>query len=894
MPSSFPEMFRNHPIVVSELNAMELPKSYLYDLNQIPLFMKHLLGACLLIPQLLFSQVVVQKHAAEKTSDFTIASGNRLATVCYDANDFASVKKTAQLFAEDVERVTGRKPLVTTTKSETMILIGTIERNLLIKELVRTKKLNIEPIRNGWEQFAIKTIDNPFKGMKKALVIAGSDRRGASFGAFTVSEAMGVSPWYWWADVPVQQSAQLSMPTVDFTSKSPTVKYRGIFINDEDWGLKPWATKNFEKDLGDIGPKTYAKVCELLLRLKANMVAPAMHSCTGAFYSNPESKVVADEYGIILTTSHCEPLLFNNAAKSEWDTKVDGDWNYGTNKNKILEKLDNRVHEAAPYENIYTVGLRGLHDEGMRGSFSREEKVAIVANAMTDERSILGKYILKPIRDIPQIYVPYKEALDVYNDGLKVPEDVTLVWVDDNYGYMKRLSDSTEQKRSGGGGVYYHTSYLGGPHDYLWLCTTPPVLMYEELKKAYDTGADRYWLLNVGDIKPAELGMQTFFDLAWNVNQFDQNSINQHQSRFLARTFGKAYEQDFQDILDQYYRLAWSRKPEFMGWEREWDAPKYRDIAPTEFSFQHYNDAQQRLSDYQRISDLSETISNALPEALRPSFYELVAYPVMGSYQMNRKFLLAQLNSEQFSDSNFAAANWAGNQSKAAFDSINSLTRRYNTMLQGKWDGMMALASGWVAKYQNMPNLKMTEGVEGTSIDLRPKAGKNKLEGCSIVDLKKLKPFVSAEHHTLGLLEGIGYDWCAARLGKATEPTADPTNLNGSRFEYEFSGVAADSVTVYVYTVPFFALHKGKSTKYGISVDNQPAMVVQNDHKEFTEPWKDRVLRNGALSKATFRIDSSSSTHRLKLTCGDPGILIERVLIDWGGLKKTYVGPSFR
>jgi hypothetical protein len=831
-----------------------------------------------LMPLFSKAQVQVVREISKGTPVFSIVDGATTADVCCDMADDAAVRIT--------------KPRLLHEKSglgKQVVLVGTIGKSRFIDELVASGKLDVASIRGGWERYRIKTVDKPFPGVEQALVIAGSDRRGTAYGIFSVSEVLGVSPWYWWADVPVLKSKTLGIKPVDFTSKSPSVKYRGIFINDEDWGLKPWSSNNFEKELGDIGPKTYGKICELLLRLKANMFAPAMHTCTGAFYSHPESKVVADAYGILVTTSHCEPLLFNNAAKSEWDTKVDGDWNYGTNKNRILEKLDRRVQEASAFENIYTVGLRGLHDEGMRGNFTREEKVRIVDSAMADERSILEKHLQKPKTSIQQIYVPYKEALDVYNDGLKVPEDVTLVWVDDNYGYVKRLSDPAEQKRSGGAGVYYHTSYLGAPHDYLWLNTTPPVLMYEELRKAYDTGANRYWLVNIGDIKPAELGMQTFFDLAWNVEGFDYSSINRHQSQFLARAFGAGFEGAFQDILDTYYRLAWSRKPEFMGWEREWDAPKYRDIANTEYSFQNYNDAQQRLADYQRISDLTKRISGELPESARPAFFELMAYPVQASYQMNRKFLMAQFSREL---KEAAAANWAAKQSKIAFDSINSLTRWYNSMLDGKWKGMMALGPGWTAKHQNMPKVDIQEGAASSPVDLKPLKSRNKLVGCTVIDLRRIQNKVSTQGHTLRILEGIGYDWCSIQLGEATQPTADPGKLDGTRYEYAFSGVDSDSVTVYAYSLPFFAIYGGKSTRFGLSVDGQPVAIAQNDHKEFTEPWKDRVLRNGALSVAKFAVDKSLKKHILTLTCGDPGMIIQRIVIDWGGLKKTYVGPA--
>lgn len=848
-----------------------------------------------MIPNILFSQVIVNRQVQNDPSAFRVATEKTVATVYFDTTDFVAVKTTANLFAEDIERVTGKMPAMVSEKSKLgpyAVIIGTIEKSQLIKELAQLKKLNTEPLRNQWERYMIKTIDNPFPGVKKALVIAGSDRRGASYGAFTVSEAMGVSPWYWWADVPVQKSATLSIQPVNYTSKSPSVQYRGIFINDEDWGLKPWSSNNYEKELNDIGPKTYAQVCELLLRLKGNMFAPAMHSCTGAFYSHSESKVVADRYGILITTAHCEPLLFNNAAKSEWDSKRDGEWNYMKNKEVIFKKMDDRVREASPYENIYTMAMRGVHDEGLRGNFTNEEKVAVLTQVMDDQRGILKNYLKKPITEIPQIFVPYKETMDVYELGLKVPDDIALIWVDDNYGYMKRLSDAEEQKRSGGAGVYYHLSYLGAPHDYLWLNTTPPVLMYEELTKAYKTGASRYWLVNVGDIKPSELGMQTFFNLAWDVNRFDETSINRDQSRFLSHTFGAKHEKSFQYILDNYYRLAWSRKPEFMGWEREWDAPQYKELMNTEFSFRNYNDAQQRLADYKQISDLTEKISKELPKHVRPAFFELLAYPVQGAYQMNRKFLLAQLHNEQRAENRPSTANWAAKQAQAAFDSINNLTAIYNSQLNGKWNGMMALAPGWCANYQKMPDVTLDESAGTTPVDLEPQKEKRKLEGCTVIDLKQIKNKTSKNGHTLQVIEGIGYDWYALKLGDAVEKTADPKNPDGTHVDYEFSGVTADSVTVYVYSLPFFALHKGKSTRYGISVDRQPVFVSQSDDKENSKLWKDRVLQNGVVTVAGFRINQSLPTHTLTLTCGDPGMIIQRIVIDWGGLQKTYVGPS--
>ena len=812
----------------------------------------------------------------------------------YDTADGKTVRRVAELFAEDIRRVTEKCVPVSgeRTQGEKAVILGTLEGNTFIKELVKSGRLDVSAIKGGWEQFVIKQVKNPVEGMDEALVIAGTDRRGVAYGAFTLSERMGVSPFYWWADVPVKKQAEVYLKA-DYASKKPSIKYRGIFLNDEDWGLKPWASQTLEPEVGDIGPKTYANVCELILRLKGNMMAPAMHTCTGPFYSHTENKVVADEYGILITTSHCEPLLFNNASLLEWDKNVDGEWDYSKNKERILRKLDARVKEAAGYENIYTLAMRGLHDEGMRGNLTEDEKVKILATAIADQRDILQKYIDTPIEEIPQIFVPYKEALDLYEKGLQVPDEVTLVWVDDNYGYMKRVSNPEEQKRQGGAGVYYHTSYLGTPHDYLWLNTTPPVLMYEELKKAYDTGADRYWLLNVGDIKPMELALKTFFDIAWDFPAYDIVNINHHQAQFMASVFGSKYEADFQFLLDEYYRLAWSRKPEYMGWEREWDSPYHEQLKATEFSFDNYNDARQRLADYEFISDGVARICLELPEAYRPAFFEIFAYPMMAANQMNRKFLFAQLNKEELAKGNVSGANWAASESSNAYALIQYLNERYNTMLKGKWNGMMDVPPGFCAKYQDMPEIVFTEGVESQPIDIAPQAEQNRLDSCMVVDLREGK-IIAKQKHIVRIVEGLGYDWHVLQIGEPTQQTVDPTRLDGTRVEYTLPKIDADEVTVTVSTIPFFPIYKGKSNRYGFSIDGAEPFVTENLPTEWSVPWKDQVLKNGVEARATFAIDHTKDKHILTLTCGDPGTMVQRIIIDWGGLKKSYVGPNVR
>lgn len=814
------------------------------------------------------------------------------ATVVFEKDDWNVVRNAARLFASDVNLVTEKEITLQNdlpTEGD-IVLIGTIGKSKWIDQLAADKKINVSAIKNGWEQFIITTLEHPFKGVDKALVIAGSDRRGTAYGVFSVSEAIGVSPWYWWADVPVVHQDKLFVKA-GYTSETPSIKYRGIFINDEDWGMKPWSEKNFEKELGDIGPKTYAKVCELILRLKGNMLVPAMHTCTGPFYSYPDSKKVADEYGIMITTSHCEPLLFNNASLKEWDSSRDGDWNYKENRETIYNKLDNRVKEASPYENIYTLAMRGLHDAGMRGNLSDQEKVQVLAQAIRDQREILTRHIDRPIQDIPQIFIPYKEALDLYELGLEVPDDVTLVWVDDNYGYIKRLSNPEEQKRSGRAGVYYHTSYLGAPHDYLWLNTTPPVLMYEELKKAYDTGADRYWLLNVGDIKPMELATSTFFEMAWDFDRFNYDNVNKHQAALLGKIFGSQYIREFQDLLDEYYRLAWSRKPEFMGWEREWDEPEREKLQDTDFSFENHNDARHRIADYRELSDKSAALWKQLPETYRPAFFEMFAYPAMASYQMNRKFLMAQLNHELLKKNDIAGANWAALESQTAYDSIQALNKIYNTQLDGKWNYMMDIAPGFCARYQDMPDVTVTKGTPAREVDIRPQPEQDKVEGFKVLNLADYKE-QTTNQHTLRLIKGLGYDWKCIQLGEATEPSVDPKSKEAPYFEYELGEIPASEITVIVHAIPFFPLYQGKSNCFGVSVDNSDVKVFEQICKEYSLEWKNRVLQNGIEYKTTFPIDPSAKQHRLRLSCGDPGAMIQRIIIDWGGLRKTYVGPQ--
>jgi hypothetical protein len=468
------------------------------------------------------SLLIAQKQT---TSNFTVVAENTVASILIDKNDAKVVTIASDIFANDVEKITDKKPIISTKSNQSTptIIAGTIGKNKWIDDMIAIGKIDVSKIENQWERYSVQIVENPMASLDKTLVVVGSDRRGTAYGILELSRKIGVSPWEWWADVTPEKKESLSISITKEVSKSPSVKYRGVFLNDEDWGLQRWAALNYEPEIGDIGPKTYAKVFELLLRLRANTIWPAMHSSTKPFYSYPENKFVADDYAIVIGTSHAEPMLSN--INTEWKHDDMGEYRYDTNSETIKSLFTKRVKETAKLEGIYTTGMRGEHDSPMIvGEDDTDAQVSLLERVITDQRAILKKETKKEPKNVPQAFVPYKEVLNYYQSGLKLPEDISLVWTDDNYGYIRQLSNPKEQKRSGGAGVYYHTSYWGRPHDYLWLNSSNPVLMWEEMSKAYELQSRDIWILNCGDIKPHEYNIELFLYMACNIDDFKESS----------------------------------------------------------------------------------------------------------------------------------------------------------------------------------------------------------------------------------------------------------------------------------------------------------------------------------------------------------------------------------
>jgi hypothetical protein len=621
------------------------------------------------------------------TSDsMKIAGAGQSAPIHYSTSDAEVVRIAAEALAEDIERVTGIPASASTAdpSASEVILIGTVGSSPLIDSLVSSGKIDVSAIQGKWEAYTAAVVENPISGITRALVIAGSDRRGTAFGVFALSESMGVSPWYFWGDVPTPQKPGLHISGTH-TQGSPGVKYRGIFLNDEDWGLQPWAAKTFEPEVGNIGPKTYATIFELLLRLHSNIIWPAMHEwpvMTAPFYTVPGNKEAADDYAIVISTSHHEPMLRNS---HEFDTATMGEYNYWTNSNTIYNFWDQRVAETADYENIYTIGMRGRADAGVFIP-PGEDIVDMLGNTIIpDQRQMISDHVNPDPSQVPQIFIPYKETLTYYNNGLDalLPEDVTILWVDDNHGYIRQLSNSSERARSGGSGVYYHLSYWGVPESYLWFCSTPPGMTRSEMMKAWDFDANKMWLVNVGDIKPMEIGTEFFLRMARDPEAFRDFDQHAYFTQWATRNFGPLHADAIASVLNDYFRLNIVTRPEHLN------------LSNAGFSMvKNGDEAQKRLDEFAALRATAETIYNQLPASQKPAFYEMVLYGIRGSDLANRHVLKAE-RSRLWADQGRAATAVLAAEANADFDALIGELDFYNlTNADGKWNHMMSPGHG--------------------------------------------------------------------------------------------------------------------------------------------------------------------------------------------------------
>lgn len=894
----------------------------------------------------------------------------------------------AHLLAADIQRVTGYRPAVLNNMAKAtgnVIIIGSIRSKLMLSLKGHPE---ISTLDGKWECYHLQVLNHPAKNITRALVITGSDNRGTAYGVFDISERIGVSPWYWWADAIPKKRKQLTLTIGNFTSAPPSVKYRGLFINDEDWGLLPWSAKTLDPATGNIGPKTYAKVFELLLRLKANLIWPAMHPGTKAFYQYAENKNVAADYQIVIGSSHAEPMLRNNV--SEWDKNTMGDFNYLTNQKKVYNYWEERVKESKNNNSIYSLGMRGIHDSGIEGIKSADEAIPLLKQIFSDQRGLLEKYINSDITAVPQAFTAYKEVLDIYDRGLRLPDDVTLAWPDDNYGYIQRLNNTEESKRKGGSGIYYHASYWGRPHDYLWLSSTSPALIREEMTKAYESKARNIWVLNVGDIKPAEYNIQLFMDMAYHIAPFEKSSYSKtHLNHWLGTAFGQNDAPLMSALLWENYRLAFERKPEFMGWSQ---TEPTTQVNLTAYSHANYGDqAQQRINAYLNLEKKVKALAMKVSAAHKNAFYELVYYPVVGASLMNQKFLYRDKAILYAQEGRLIAKDYAV-KAKSAYQEIIKETASYNSLANGKWAYIMsanprnlpvfqepvfdlqvkkivyswqAIAEGaklpafspwnkqkhfidiflcndtiidysvkvskaWIKVSQQQGKLlpageksqdRIWVEIDWNKLPLTDQYGEITIKGPGrkitlpvniekpgAEDLLKgyngfvenngyisiyAQNYSGANNNNLNywkVIDGLGSSGNAIEALPLSFSTALTDTLNAkdnASVSYDFYTLSQTPASFNFYTLPTHPLNKNFEMRYAIGIDDGPLTIVNFKTTGRSEEWKQNVLSNAAVRSVKMP-SLNPGKHVLKIYMIDPGVILDRIVIDLGGLKPFY------
>ena len=622
------------------------------------------------------SAMIQEDYVTEtyNTDYFTIADKDAVSPIYVDKSDFAGVLRAANDLQTDIQRVTGKKPQISNSiqlDSEQVIVVGTLGKSRLIDSLLSSNKIDHADLKGKLESYVIQTVDNPFNGIKKALVIAGSDKRGTIYGIYDLSEKLGVSPWYWWADVPVKKCEAAYVIPGRYNSGQPKVKYRGIFINDEEPCFGPWAREKF----GGINSKMYVHMFELILRLRGNYLWPAMWG-KSIYEDDPESARLADLYGVVLGTSHHEPMT---RAHVDWSRHKDehgnGQWNYETNEEGLKKFWTEGIRRNINYETLITIGMRGDGDTGMDTEDGLEAGVKLMERIVADQRTIIANEMNTDPTKVPQMWALYKEVTDFYEHGMRVPDDVTLLWCDDNWGNNRRLPTPQERKRTGGAGIYYHFDYVGSPRCYKWLNTNPLPKIWEQMNMAYRYDADMIWVVNVGDLKPMEVPIEFFLTMAWNPDALPKEKINEFTYNWARREFGTEYAESIANIVSNYAKYNGWRKPEL--------------LEPDTFSLVNYQEAERVLAAWHDIVAEAARINKLLDPEYRDAFFQLVLYPAKASAVVAELYIAAGQN-QLYARQGRASTNEVAKHARRLFELDQELTDAYHKVADGKWNHMMA------------------------------------------------------------------------------------------------------------------------------------------------------------------------------------------------------------
>lgn len=834
----------------------------------------------------LYAQQLVSETQIPNSFAIVSASGN--AMIYADGGDFTLIQKSASFLQQDIERVTGKKPELINTfpaSAKNIIIIGSIEKSSLIQQLIQQKKINVDKIKNKWEAYQLQTLSNPFKGIESALVIVGSDRRGTAYGVFELSQQMGVSPWYWWADVPVKKKSSLYIKKGIIISDAPKVKYRGFFINDEAPAFSGWTKEKF----GGVNHNVYEKIFELLLRLKANYLWPAMWG--NAFNDddtlNPK---LADEYGIVMGTSHHEPML---RAQQEWKRYGKGQWNYDSNEVVLKQFWKKGIENMRSHESIVTIGMRGDGDKPM----TQGTATALLERIVADQRKIIEDVTGKPASATPQLWALYKEVQDYYDKGMRVPDDVTLLLCDDNWGNIRKLPKLNEPKRKGGYGIYYHFDYVGGPRNYKWINTNNIARVWEQMHLAYEYGVDKIWIVNVGDLKPMEFPISFFLEYAWNTQKWNENNLKDYYTNWASQQFGNTYAKEIGEIIKKYSQYNARKKPEL--------------LSPETYSLANYNEADNVVNDYNKLVDEAEKINQQLPAEYKDAFFELVLHPVKASANLNELYVTVAKN-RLFYSQRAAAANKLADRAKQLYLNDSLISSQYNhTIANGKWNHMMDQTHIGYTYWQQPPINKIPEVKyvpkdsiieQGIKVDVRNITAENlipkSLKGNFFYE-KDGYVSIQAEHFTKAIntsnihwkvIPDIGRDGSGITTFPVTASAQIP-NTNSPHVEYDLFVYDSGKATINAYFSPTLNFHNDEGLKYAVSIDDElPQIISINKEDNNVRTWEGWVANN-IIIKTTNHTITKQGKHILKYWVVSSAVVLQKLVVDFGGMKTSYFGP---
>jgi len=833
-----------------------------------------------------------EKYVVNQSSqeNFPLVSKGKTASILVSDKDCAGVLKVVGHLENDIFKVSDLHPKRIKKIAEAedfVVIIGTLGKSEIIDQLAQKGKIDKNELQGKWEKFTTQIVENPFKGIKKALVIAGSDKRGTIYGIYDLSNQIGISPWYFWADVPVKKQSELHVLPGIHTQGEPKVKYRGIFINDEAPALTGWA---FEK-YGGFNSKFYDTVFELILRMKGNYLWPAMWG--RMFYvEDPQNAVLADEYGIVMGTSHHEPLT---RAHAEWG-KANGKWDFSTNSEALINFWKDGIKRMGNKETLVTIGMRGDGDEPM----TEGTAIDLLENIVKTQRNIIQEVTKKPIAETPQMWALYKEVQDYYDKGMRVPDDVTLLLCDDNWGNIRKLPELNAKPRKGGYGIYYHFDYVGGPRNYKWINTNQIERTWEQMDLAYQYGVNKIWIVNVGDIKPMEFPIEFFLDMAWNPEKFNAGNLQEYYVNWAKENFGNQFSEEIAEILKLYTKYNARRKPELL------DAKTY--------SITNYNEADRVIADYQKLVEKANSIDEKLQPEYKDAFYQLVLFPVLASSNLNELYVATAKN-HLYVDQGNPIANKYVEKVKELFEKDSQLTNYYHTKLaNGKWNHMMSQTyigyDNWQQPDKNVipKTRKIAPEVQAIKVVSAEEMAKKETSTSKNQYLAQVHGFIENDGYisieSKNYSKAINSDsvkWTVIpNLGKTDAGiTIKPSNIQpieiseqSPRLEYNVHFFSKGKVKVKAYFSPTINFKIGDGLKYGIAFDSEKPQIMNLNADSTEKNWAESVANNIKIITSTHQIENAGN-HVLKIYAIDSALVLQKIVIETeeGKVMESYLGP---